>query len=512
MNGVSLQSLTRPRSCGKRMGQVARIRIVLFRLRILSAVVIACFLVVPSARAADPSPLIATHGFAAADIGYLLVEIDTGRPMAAWQADHPFVPGSVLKLATGLMAWHVLGVDFRFTTRLWQKDDALYLQGSGDPVLDAVDLRAFAQALGAARPQARWHHFYIDTAAIVPAAQISDRQPVAADYNPGFGALNVDFNRLAVSRVTDQAASAWQVRSLADNLTVPVDWVAVTPSPMPLPAGAPFVPVEIGKAPPVDNWWFVPSLSASGASAKDTFFLPVKQADLMTARIFRTIAGGMGIVLPEPQNGNVPKDADLLATHVSPALPELLQGLLRYSNNLSAELIGLTAAGKTAGHSLDIVAAADRQAKWLAKELPKTGWTDFRMKNFSGLDGDNRNTPQQMAAIVKAIGMDAALAASLPDLALPGERDAIKTAAGWRITGKSGTMDYAAGLAGLITRPDGRQYAYVIFLADDRRRGELAAGFDPRILHPAGNGRAWTLRARQLETDLLLAWLDQISK
>ncbi|HWT99537.1 MAG TPA: D-alanyl-D-alanine carboxypeptidase, partial [Terriglobales bacterium] len=134
------------------------------------------------------------------------------------------------------------------------------------------------------------------------------------------------------------------------------------------------------------------------------------------------------------------------------------------------------------------------------------------MRNFSGLDGDNRNTARQMAAIVQAIAGDEALATTLPDLVLPDETGAMKVVAGWRITGKSGTMDYAAGLAGLITRPDGRQYAYAIFLADDRRRAELAASFDPRILHPAKDGRAWTLRARQLETDLLLDWIAQISK
>lgn len=173
---------------------------------VLAVVMLAAFLAAPLARAAEPSPQVAAHGFAAADIGYLLMELDSGRPLAAWQADRPFVPGSVLKLATGLTAWRVLGADFRFRTRLWQKDDALYLQGSGDPVLDANDLRDLVQALRAARPQAQWRQFYFDATAVTPAQQISDRQPLAADYNPGFGALNVDFNRLAVHRVDGATA------------------------------------------------------------------------------------------------------------------------------------------------------------------------------------------------------------------------------------------------------------------------------------------------------------------
>jgi D-alanyl-D-alanine carboxypeptidase/D-alanyl-D-alanine-endopeptidase (penicillin-binding protein 4) len=481
---------------------------------ILVAAMLAGIAVTQSARAADPSPQIATHGFAAADIGYLLVDIETGQPVASWQADHAFIPGSVLKLATSLVAWHVLGPDFRFKTRLWQKDDALYLQGGGDPVLDAVDLKNLLQALQTTRPQVQWRHFYIDATAIMPASQISDRQPVAADYNPGFGALNVDFNRLAVHRIADGTATPWQARSLADDLAVPADWVAVTPSPTPLPPDVPFVPVamEAGQTSPADNWWIAASPSASGIPAGDAFFLPVKQSDLMTARIFRAIAGGMGIALPPPQAGNVPKEAVLIASHDSPALPELLQGLLRYSNNLSAELIGLTATGKLAGRNLDLAAAADQQAKWLGAQLPTTSWRDFRAANFSGLDGNNRATPRQMAAIVTAIAADAMLAASLPMLNPVDGDNAAGIAAGWQISGKSGTMDFAAGLAGVIVRPDGRRYGYAIFLADDRRRAELAARFDPRVLHPARDGRAWTLRARQLETDLLSEWAGMLSK
>lgn len=488
-----------------------------FRLRILAdsvfaVAILACFLAAPLARAADPSPQIAAHGFADADIGYLLVELDSGRPLAAWQADRPFVPGSVLKLATSLAAWHVLGADFRFKTQLWQKDDALYLQGGGDPVLDAVDLRDLVQALRMARPQAQWRHFYFDAAAVMPSPQISNRQPMAADYNPGFGALNVDFNRLAVHHVAGAAATGWQVRSLADNLTVAADWVAVTSSPMPLPPGAPFVPAGNGQGLSADSWWVDHSLTTSDASPDDVFFLPVKQADLMTARIFRAIAATAGIALPQPQSGSVSQHADRIAAHESPALPELLQGLLRYSNNLSAELIGLTATEKLAGHKLDLTAAAGQQVKWLTAQLPMTAWHDFRAVNFSGLDGDNRATPRQMAAIVTAMAADTMLAAGLPALTAAAGDDAVGAATGWHVTGKSGTMDFAAGLAGVITRPDGRRYGYAIFLADDRRRAELAASFDPRILHPASDGRPWTLRARRLEMALLSDWITQLSK
>ncbi|HVJ35691.1 MAG TPA: D-alanyl-D-alanine carboxypeptidase [Terriglobia bacterium] len=465
-----------------------------------------------SAWAADAAPVsaIAEQGFAARDIGYVLVDLADGKTIADWQGDRLFVPGSVLKLVTSLTAWKILGEDFHFTTRLWQAGDALYLQGSGDPVLTATDLQSLLRSLQATRPGLAWRHFYLDTGAILPAATISERQPLAADYNPGFGALNVDFNRLAVTPSRARSDGAWQVSSQAYGLTVPIDWVPITPSPALLPLGAPFVPAAGDGDKPQDRWWYASDSLPADKTAAGEMFLPVKQADPMTGKIFRVIAKSLGIALPEPQYGAVPADAVLLAQHDSPALPGVLQGLLRYSNNLSAELIGITAAKRLTGQTGSLVAAASAQLRWLTANLPAVNWQGFRMVNHSGLDGDNRASPRQMAGLLQAIAANPALADCLPDItASLAAGGAATEPAGLRITGKSGTMDYAAGLAGLMTMPGHRQYAYVIFMADDRQRAALDARFDARILRPAKDGRAWTLRARLLQASLLKAFVAE---
>ncbi|HVJ44239.1 MAG TPA: D-alanyl-D-alanine carboxypeptidase [Dongiaceae bacterium] len=470
------------------------------------------------AKAADatPAPVIEQQGFNNGDVGYVLVDLASGKTITDWQADRLFVPGSVLKLVTSLTAWKILGEDFRFTTRLWQSGDALYLQGSGDPVLTATDLQSLLRSLQATRPGAVWRHFYIDATALLPGSMISDRQPVAADYNPGFGALNVDFNRLAITPARTQSGTQspgiWQVSSQAYGLTVPVDWVPITPSPVLLPQGAPFVPASPDDASPADRWWYAAGAMPADKAPAEELFLPVKQADPTTGKIFRTIAHDLGIALPEPQPGPVPADAILLTQHDSPALPGVLQGLLRYSNNLSAELIGMTAAKRLTGQVPTLAAAAAAQLQWLKANLPAVDWTGLRMVNHSGLDGDNRASPGQMAAVLGAIAADPALADCLPDITgslVAGE--SVNSPAGIHITGKSGTMDYAAGLAGVMTIAD-RQYAYAIFIADDAQRAALAAKFDPRILRPAKDGRAWTLRARQLQMALLKEWLSQVGR
>lgn len=474
---------------------------------------------------AEMASLIRQQGFATGDVGYILLDLGTGKAIDRAQADQPFVPGSVLKLATSLVAWQTLGPDFHFTTRLWHKGAALYLQGSGDPVLAATDLQELAGSLLELRAAHNWQAFYVDATAIMPALEISARQPLAADYNPGFGALNVDFNRLvldwpmpATSNVkTVKPTSPFRITSEADGLTVPIDWITPTPASNPLPSGVSFVLASPGSNQQPESWSYNPDLMRAALATPGALTLPVKQADPMTARIFRTIALGQNVNLPLPQSGAVPGDAILVGQHNSPSLAEMLPRLLRYSNNLTAEMIGLTSSIRLSGKATTLADSAQQQMQWLSSHLPATDWQGFRMVNQSGLDGDNRATPRQMAEILRRMATDPALAACLPALKLKegmvhqADIGATVLTGQPQISGKSGTMDYAAGLAGLITTPGGRHLAYAIFITDDRQRAALAAAFDPRVLQPAKEGRAWTLRARHLEADLLQHWLAQLA-
>lgn len=497
------------------------LRSIVFYLLILSAVLGGSGSSLADDADAVSSSMVRQLGLADADIGYFLLDLQTRRVVEARNADQSFVPGSVIKLATSLIAWRSLGADFHFTTRLWQQADSLYLQGTGDPVLTATDVQVLARALHQQQPTKTWRAFLFDAMAVLPATEISDHQPYAADYNPGFGALNVDFNRLALdwpAPATDQAPLDFRVSSIADEIAVPIDWLQVTPTTSAVPPGAPFVLANPGSVAMPEAWQYDANLARAGLPATGRLFLPVKQTDLASALIFRRLAGDQGIALPQPRPGAVPHDATLLAAHDSPFLPELLRGLLRYSNNLSAELIGLATATKLTGKVGNLAEAAAEHALWLAAHLPAIDWRGFKMVNHSGLDGDNRATPRQIVGLLQAIAADPQLAACLPALQMAAKGDlqpadgsavppATSASAHLQITGKSGTMTYAAGLAGLLTQPSGHQYAYAVFIVDDRQRAALEAGFDPRILKSGEASRRWTQQARLLEAKLLQHWL-----
>jgi D-alanyl-D-alanine carboxypeptidase/D-alanyl-D-alanine-endopeptidase (penicillin-binding protein 4) len=103
-------------------------------------------------------------------IGIEVRSIKTGEEIYQKNAQQLFVPASNVKLLTGAAALFILGPQFRFETKLWTdgvlKDGILkgnlYLEGSGDPVLDVSDLEELVQHMHTLGIQAIEGDLYVD--------------------------------------------------------------------------------------------------------------------------------------------------------------------------------------------------------------------------------------------------------------------------------------------------------------------------------------------------------------
>ncbi len=84
--------------------------------------------------------LIEKHGLGGAKIGVVLADLNTGRTLAAVNADDPLIPASNMKLLTSAAAISVLGPGFAFTTEFVLVGDRLMVRGSGDPALGDPEL------------------------------------------------------------------------------------------------------------------------------------------------------------------------------------------------------------------------------------------------------------------------------------------------------------------------------------------------------------------------------------
>jgi D-alanyl-D-alanine carboxypeptidase/D-alanyl-D-alanine-endopeptidase (penicillin-binding protein 4) len=469
--------------------------------RFLAAFAIYLAVLTPGAAEPQATPetkAIEAAGFAPDDIGFVLIDLDDGHALSEQTADAVFIPASVAKLATVYPAQQVLGADFRFRTQLYRTGNALYLKGGGDPVLTNSELRDLAKQIQALKPDGGWKNFFYDASAAGSAPEVSNGQPIQATYNAGVGALSVDFNRIQVNWSRDEASKlAFHARAVADGLNVPADWVRFLPAQSEPPPGANFLYAGDASG---EKWLYAQDLPET-LPEEGAIFLPVKQPALNTAEVFRALAKKNGIALPEPEVGLVPADAILVGTVESPPLAEVMTGLLKFSNNMTAELIGLATSKRLTGKSLDPRASSAALGDWLRQRISYVDWTGFKLVNHSGLSSESRASPRQIAAILMAMAREPVLA-GMPNRIMGDDPKADAAA-------KSGTMDFACGLAGYLTGKSGKRLAFAIFVLDREKRAALDAGFDRRVLAPTPGARNWLGRAHALENTLLKSWRER---
>ena len=480
--------------------------------------------------------LIARHGFAETEVGYVLRDLETGKTLAAHLPDRVFAPASVSKVGTAVAALEVLGPGHRFVTRLLVdgriEGDTLrgsvYLQGGGDPLLDNGALDRLARSLAAAGIRRVSGDFVFDESALPAYSRIDALQPDAASYNPGISALSLNFNRVELQWRREPDGNFTAVtHAISDGAAVAVDSFAFGAAAARLPGGAPFMRAggSAGSDAEEADWVFDPALADKGYA-----WLPVHEAGITTARVFRAVAAGAGVALPEPQPGRVPADARLSATHESRPVPEILRLLLRHSNNLTAELIGLGTARAIAGQPLPLDQASAEVGRWFAGELPGAGWVSYAPLNFSGLTSAGRVTPNHIAAILERGAQRRYGETSLVDL-MPArsvevtEKVQVKTKATKkqpsRLTtvnrskqigttyAKTGTMAYVRGLAGYLDAASGRRLIFVVFVNDPVERAAMDASAAVSSPIPPPGSRRWLGRARGLEQALLQDWAQR---
>ncbi len=442
---------------------------------------------------------IAKARFDPEDIGFVVVDLDQVRPVAEWNADQLFIPASVAKLATVYAAEQILGPDFRFVTKLYRAGDTVYLQGGGDPVLTNIELRDLARMLKEVKADHDWKALVYDESALKGAPEVDDQQPIQAVYNAGFGALDLDFNRIQVnwSRGEDGKLT-FKTRAVADGLNVVADWIPFMPATTEPPPGANFLYAGDAGG---DRWLTAPDLPEM-LPEDGAIFLPVRKPGQNAAEVFRKMALDLGAKLPDPVSGVVPADAMLIGQVESPPLSEIIKGLLKFSNNITAELIGATAMQKLTGRVLTQQESGAALSAWLKDRFPAVEWRGLTLVNHSGLGNRNRVSPRQIAGILTALSRDPVLA-GLMNRIMTDDPKAEAAA-------KTGTMDFACGLGGLFTGKSGRRFAFAMFVTDRDKREKLDVTFDRRVLTPTPGAENWLGRARSLENALLKDWRDRL--
>ncbi|MCI4662041.1 MAG: D-alanyl-D-alanine carboxypeptidase/D-alanyl-D-alanine-endopeptidase [Neomegalonema sp.] len=466
-------------------------------------------------------------------VGFLLVDKNSGAVIARRYSGEAFIPASVSKVPTALYALKTLGSDFSFTTLLRGTgavhggvlDGDIYLQGGGDPTLDTAELDAMVDQLKAQGIHRVNGRFIYDASALPTAERLAEGQPIDAAYNPSLSGLNLNFNRVLLKWEREKKGDyIVDVFAHASRRSTPA--VSVTSD---VAQGKPVAPllryhrvasadlkdVRAGSPRELEAW----EVSSKVLGRRGSRWLPVQKPGEYVATTFWALAADAGITLPQPQPGLTPKGARILATHVSAPLSKIVRGMLYYSTNVTAEALGLVAAGKQAaagnGQGLnvpeDFSAASASMTAWLAQAYPSLkqqplGERHFR--NHSGLSPLSRFSPEAAVSLLNA-ALDEKFGEQSFAQILPRYRRRAWSNA--EVRAKTGTMYYARGLAGQIAckNKPGR-YVFALFSSDIEAREAFDAVYDPVRDNVPRGAKSWLRRAQVLERTLVGKWVQEL--
>lgn len=447
--------------------------------------------------------------------GFILVDLESGDVLDSRSPDGLFIPASLAKIPTSIAAMKVLGLGASFATRIKAEGKIangvlqgnLHLIGGGDPSIDTNHLVGLTEQIREAGIHTVEGRYIYHDSALPKQRWLDKTQPWQAPYNPSIGGLNLNYNRVQFRWTRDGDFLRVRGAAVADGLVMPAPSIQFQ-----VTQRGPEINHEIqGES---ETW----TLRQSLLKNQGTRWLPVRKPGAYAAGVFREVCAAKGIALPPPETARqVPKGTEI-AVHNSPSVHELLSGMLRFSNNLTAEALGISAAYRSGKKPGSIRRAAALTAHLTAKQVGGVGgngWNGFALENHSGLSTLSRSSPRQLAYMLRAahakwgkfyhdLFVNRTLTAEKMNLPLGMD------APDHTIFGKTGSMHFVRGLAGFITIKE-RPMAFAFLANEDESREILDAQYAP-YADPAPTAAAnWSRRTKAFQREMLKEWVLRYS-
>ncbi len=444
----------------------------------------------------DLAEVIAAAGLSG-QFSCVVADAITGEVLESYQPTLALPPASVAKSLTTLYALDSLGPGYRFKTRVLATGPTvegiiqgdIVLAGGGDPTLEADGLATLVAKLSQAGIEGVTGRLILVDAALPRLRHIDSDQPDHVGYNPAISGLNLNFNRVFFEWKRDSDGYDIVMEARAEGVRPSVDMARMRVVDRSVPI---YTYTALGGR---DDWTVAKGALGKGGGR----WLPVRNPTRYAGEVFRTLARDKGITLPAPQEGDMPASARVLAERSSADLRRILKDMLKYSTNLTAETVGLSA---SQARGLAVTSLTESSAAMNQFLASRYGMDGAALVDHSGLGEDSRVTSFAMATGLARAGHQG----PLPDLMKPvtprDENGKAVSNSRVRIQAKTGTLNFASALAGYISAPGEREMTFAIFSANLEERAKIPKEDRER---PEGS-RAWNARSRRLQRKLLTRW------
>lgn len=424
-------------------------------------------------------------------VSFVVADARTGQVLEAQNPLSPLPPASVAKAVTAMYALERLGPGKRFRTQLVATGPVqngvlagdLVLLGGGDPTLSTDDLFNMAARLKEAgvrevRGKLRVH------GGMKVIDNIDASQPEHVGYNPAVSGLNLNFNRVYLEWKRTSGGYSVTMDARSNKIRPGIGFAKTTVAARDVPV---FKYSDQGGR---DNWSVARKALGKGGGR----WLPVRRPEIYAGDVLQTVARSHGIKLPFPVKSNTAPRGTVLVEHVSPNLTRISRDMLKFSTNLTAEVVGLQASGASG-----LRASARQMSNWLSE---RHGTKRAKFVDHSGLGDTSRISAQEMVKALVGAGADGQLRGLLKPFAVRDANNKVVENSPIKVAAKTGTLNFVSALAGYIRTPDGRSLVFAMFMADVPRRRALKKSEKES---PRG-ARSWNGRAKKLQGQLINRW------
>lgn len=431
-------------------------------------------------------------------VGLAVIDVDSGEVLEERLGSTLLPPASTLKSITAIYAINRLGPSFSFATELLATGQVrdgvltgdLVLKGSGDPTLDTDRLADLVTNLGATGLKEVKGRFLLWTGDLPSGDRIDHDQPEYVGYNPSYGGLNLNFNRVHFEweKKSGGYDVTMEARGLRFSPATSIAQMSIVDRP---------TPVYDYRASHERDLWSVAEKALGKNGAR---WLPVRYPALYTGDVLRKLARDSGIYIPPPERIDVLPDAARLCGTQSDLLVPMLVDMLKYSTNLTAEMTGISASLVEGVPVANLLGSGSRMAGWM---MTRYGVEGLRFRDHSGLGYGSAISPGSMAWILREnAGLDVLL--KTVDLSLDKKRPSPE---GVEVRAKTGTLNFVSSLAGFVKTRSGRKLAFAILTADTERRDAIP----PDQRESPSGAKGWSRRSRQLQKELIRGWAERFA-
>lgn len=431
-------------------------------------------------------------------VSALAADARTGEVLEVYNPVLPMPPASTAKAMTALYALDKLGAGHRFRSQI-QADGViengrlrgdLYLIGSGDPVLDTDKINDMARALRATGLREVTGRLKVVSTALPYIYEIDSSQPDHVGYNPAISGLNLNFNRVHFEWLREAGDYTVRMDARSERIRPGVTRQRMRVA----DRDAPVYTYDAAEG--REDWTVARAALGNGGSR----WLPVRDPALYAAEVFQILARSHGIVLDGPDIAAIaPQDGLVMVDQTSPPLDEITRDMLRWSTNLTAETLGLTASIAGGAQPETLTQSAGMMSDWMVQRL---GARRPAFVDHSGLGPDSRITAADMVRCLIAAGPEGALRGLMRNHVMRDADGAAVSDHPVQVSAKTGTLNFVSALAGYAQAPTGRVIAFAVFCADLPRREAL----NPDEVERPQGGRSYSRRARRLQQGLIERW------